>query len=174
MEPDCHADAAPKKKRGRKPSDLPYCKLCKIHMHKCRHGKTEKDQDREQGTATRSNSSVEVLELQRKRKVQEGKLGHGMRELKKLRHPNQSDKRGEVLEKVKAANEAIEQVCFKHITLYNASSVERHLAQKAWLATKSLPFVLFFASSSFCFYVGETECFHFPQKKGKSPDEFRQ
>ncbi len=76
MEPDCHADAAPKKKRGRKPSGLPYCKLCKIHLHKCRHGKTENDHDREQGTATRSQSSVEVLELQRKRKVQEGKSAY--------------------------------------------------------------------------------------------------
>ncbi len=124
MEPDCYADAAPKSKRGCKPSHLPYCKLCNRHLHKCPHGKTEKDHDREQGTATRSQSSVKVLELQKKRKVEEGKLGHAMRELKKLRHPNQSDKRGEVLDKVKAANEAIKQVCFKHIGLYNASSVE--------------------------------------------------
>jgi hypothetical protein len=139
MEPDRHADAP--KKRGRKPSGLPYCKLCNRHLHKCPHGRREKDNDREQGTATRSQSSVEVLKLQKKRKVQEGKLGHAMREVKKLRHPIQSDKRREVLDKVKAANEAIKQVCFEHIRLYNASSVDSKA--QAWLANSCLLFCFF-------------------------------
>ena len=109
MEPDCHADVP--KKRGRKPSGLPYCKLCKIHLHKCRHGKGEDNLGEQEGTATWSQSNVEILELQKKRKVQKGKLGHAMRELKKLKRADHSDKRREVLDKVQAADEAIKQVC---------------------------------------------------------------
>ena len=115
MDLDGHDDAT-KKKRGRKPSGVPYCKLCKRHLHKCPHGKRQ-DEEREQKTATRAQSSVEVLELQKKRKVQKGKLGHAMRELKKLKHANHSDKRREVLDKVQAANEAIKQVRFYTSTL---------------------------------------------------------
>ena len=112
MEPDLQVDAP--KKRGRKAGPLPYCQLCKRHLHKCTHGKREEDNEIQQGTATRSQSNAEILELQKKRKAEEGKLGHAKRKLKKLKHAKQSDKRRQVLDTLQGADEAIKQVRFKH------------------------------------------------------------
>ena len=114
-EQDLQQVDAPKKKRGRKASPLPYCQLCKRHLHNCPHGKRE-DNEREQGTATttRSQSNAGILELQKKRKAEEGKLGHAKRKLKKLKHAKQSDKRRQVLDTLQGTDEAIKQVRFKH------------------------------------------------------------
>ena len=107
------------KKRGRKASPLPYCQLCKRHLHKCPHGKRE-DNEREQGTATtRSQSNADVLALQKKRKVEEAKRLNASRKLKKLKHTNHSDKRRQILDEIQAADEAIKQVRFKQFRLYN-------------------------------------------------------
>ncbi len=116
MEPESHDDAPPKK-RGRKSSGVPYCQQCRRHLHKCSHGKREDDEEREERTATRSQSNVGILELQKKRKVEKGKLGHAMRALKKLKHANHSDIRREILDKVQAADEAIKQVGLKNQVL---------------------------------------------------------
>jgi hypothetical protein len=113
MESDLQVVDAPKK-RGRPSGPLPYCPLCKKHLHKCTHGKREGDNGKVEGTATRSQSNAEVLELQKKRKVEEGKLGHAKRKLKKLKPPSQSDKRREVLDTLQAADGAIKQVRFNH------------------------------------------------------------
>jgi hypothetical protein len=117
-EQDLQQVDAPKKKRGRKASPLPYCQLCKRHLHNCPHGKRE-DNEREQGTATttRSQSNAEVLVLRNKRKREEAKRLNALRKLKKLKHANHSDKRRQILDEIQAADEAIKQVRFKQFRL---------------------------------------------------------
>mgnify|MGYP006888382501 FL=1 len=131
MESGPHADVP--KKRGRKPSGLTYCKLCKIYLHKCRHGKGEVNQGEQEGTATRSQSNVEILELGKKRKVEKGKLGHAMRELKKLKRADHSDKRRQFLDKIQAADEAIKLVCFKQLRLCTVYGVRCTQLAQVWL-----------------------------------------